>query len=141
MRNINLRNEKGSALIEFSLTILIFLIIFAAIVQLGYILLANNIVETASFEGARAGSITPEPANARAIASQAIDAYIVKVLPGWDSGRMTKDISITGYSPEDTITVRVYYDVPVMFGNALFPYNGGNFAVKGESTMTFTEKP
>ena len=54
---------------------------------------------------------------------------------------MTKDISITGYSPNDTITVRVYYDVPVMFGSALFPYNGGNFAVKGESTMTFTEKP
>ncbi len=65
----------------------------------------------------------------------------MKVLPGWDSGRMSKDITVTGPTPEDTITVNVYYDVPVMFGNALFPSTGGSFTVMGESTMTLTEKP
>ena len=141
MAKLNFKSEKGSTIIEFSLTILIFLIIFAAIVQFGYILLANNIVETASFEGARAGSITPDPENAVDVATNAVDDYIVKVLPGWDSGRMSKDISITGITPEDTITVSVSYDVPVMFGNALFPSSGGSFTVSGESTMTLTEKP
>ncbi|MBU2598012.1 MAG: pilus assembly protein [Actinobacteria bacterium] len=141
MKIINLKSERGSTLIEFTLTILIFLIIFAAIVQFGYILFANNIVETASFEGARAGSITPDPADAESVASNAVDDYIVKVLPGWSSGNMKKDISITGLSPEDTITVSVSYDVPIMFGKALFPYSGGYFTVGGESTMTLTEKP
>jgi len=141
MEKLNFINEKGSTIIEFSLTILIFLLIFAAIVQFGYIMLANNIVETASFEGARAGSITPDPAYAESVASDAVDNYIVKVLPGWDSGRMSKDITITGFTPEDTVTVKVYYDVPVMFGNALFPSTGGSFTVMGESTMTLTEKP
>lgn len=141
MEKLNFHGERGSTIIEFSLTILIFLIIFAAIVQFGYILLANNIVETASFEGARAGSITPDPANAVSVAENAVDDYIVKVLPGWDSGRMSKDISITGFTPEDTITVSVSYNVPVMFGNALFPSSGGSFTVGGESTMTLTEKP
>jgi len=146
MEKLNFMNERGSTIIEFALTILIFLLILAAIVQFGYILLANNIVETASFEGARAGSITPtlDPAVIERVASDAVDNYIVKVLPGWDSGRMSKDITITGSTPptpEDTITVNVSYDVPVMFGNALFPSTGGSFTVMGESTMTLTEKP
>jgi len=141
MEKLNFHDERGSTLIEFSLTILIFLIIFAAIVQFGYILLANNIVETAAFEGARAGSITPDPLNSVDVASSAVDDYIVKVLPGWTSGRMSKDISITGITPEDTITVNVSYGVPIMFGNALFPSSGGSFTVIGESTMTLTEKP
>ncbi|GAG64135.1 unnamed protein product, partial [marine sediment metagenome] len=77
MEKLNFHDERGSTLIEFSLTILIFLIIFAAIVQFGYILLANNIVETAAFEGARAGSITPDPLNSVDVASSAVDDYIV----------------------------------------------------------------
>ncbi|MCL6087114.1 MAG: pilus assembly protein, partial [Actinobacteria bacterium] len=116
--NNKLRGNKGSALLEFALIAPILFLLFAGIIQFGFIMNAKIVVNSASYEGARAATLSDEPEES---AATAVLNYASSAMPGWDfSERLKIETSTTGNNPGDNVIVKVTYYVPNFF-NKLIP--------------------
>lgn len=136
--NNKLRGNKGSALLEFALIAPILFLLFAGIIQFGFIMNAKIVVNSASYEGARAATLSDEPEES---AATAVLNYASSAMPGWDfSERLKIETSTTGNNPGDNVIVKVTYYVPNFF-NKLIPLSDDEkISITGESTMQIEEK-
>jgi Flp pilus assembly protein TadG len=133
-----LKKECGSALMEFALIAPVLFLLFAGIVQFGFIINAKVIVNSASYEGARAATMSNDPESG---ATQAVLDYASTSIPGWDlDGRLEIETNNSGNNPGDEVTVKVTYDVPVFFSNIISLPDSSKMSVYGESTMQIEEK-
>ncbi|MCX6383382.1 MAG: pilus assembly protein [Actinobacteria bacterium] len=133
-----INSSKGSALLEFALIAPVLFMLFAGIIQFGFIINAKVVVNSASFEGARAATMSDEP---EASAAQAVLNYASSSMPGWNfSGRLDIETYAAGSSPGDEVTVKVTYHVPNFF-NKIIPLPASDqISICGESTMQIEEK-
>jgi hypothetical protein len=130
--------NKGSALLEFALIAPLLLILIAGIIQFGFILNAKIVVNSASYEGVRAATMSDEPVSS---AAEAVLNYASSSMPGWDFGsRLNLETDISGYNPGDEITIKVIYRVPNFFNKIIPFFNDDKIDVCGESTMKIEEK-
>lgn len=136
--NNKLRGNKGSALLEFALIAPILFLLFAGIIQFGFIMNAKIVVNSASYEGARAATLSDEPEES---AATAVLNYASSAMPGWDfSERLKIETSTTGNNPGDNVIVKVTYYVPNFF-NKLIPISEDEkISITGESIMQLEEK-
>ena len=133
-----LKKDCGSALLEFALIAPVLFLLFAGIVQFGFILNAKVVVNSASYEGARAATMSEDPESG---AAQAVLDYASASIPGWSlDSRLDIETNNTGNNPGDEITVKVTYYVPVFFNNIISLPGGPEMSVCGESTMQIEEK-
>ena len=133
-----LKKDHGSALLEFALIAPILFLLFAGIVQFGFIINAKVVVNSASYEGARAATMSDDPESG---AAQAVLDYASASIPGWNlDSRLEIETSNMGNNPGDEISVRVTYYVPVFFSNIVSLPDSSQIRVYGESTMQIEEK-
>ncbi|MHB1347727.1 MAG: TadE/TadG family type IV pilus assembly protein [Candidatus Humimicrobiaceae bacterium] len=133
-----LKKDCGSALLEFALIAPVLFLLFAGIVQFGFILNAKVVVNSASYEGARAATMSEDPESG---AAQAVLNYASASIPGWSlDSRLDIETNNTGNNPGDEITVKVTYYVPVFFNNIISLPGSTQMSVCGESTMQIEEK-
>ncbi len=133
-------SEKGNVLIETALIMPILLLLVAGIIQFGFLLNAKIAVNSASYEAARAATLSDDPG------SDAINsavAYASATLPGWSlDERLVLKIDIAGTDPGDIVQVEVIYKIPIFFSNILSipKSNDGYFDIHGSSVMRMEEK-
>ena len=133
-----LKKECGSALLEFALITPVLFLLFAGIVQFGFMINAKVIVNSASYEGARAATMSDDPDLG---ATQAVLDYASASIPGWNLGsRLEIETNNSGSNPGDEVTVKVTYNVPVFFSNIISLPDSTQMSVCGESTMQIEEK-
>lgn len=133
-------SENGNVLVEFALIMPVLLLILAGIIQFGFLLNGKIAVNSASYEAARAATLSDDP---EADAINAVASYASASLPGWDLGeQLSMEINTTGDSPGDRVQISVFYDVPLFFSKVLpISENGSNsFRVSGSSVMQIEEK-
>lgn len=140
MRRIFRKSEKGNVLVEFTLIMPILLLILAGIIQFGFLLNAKIAVNSASYEAARAATLSND---LEAGAIKAAQSYASASLPGWAlNERLDIEIKTTGDQPGDIVQVNIFYDVPLFFLKILpIPdNNNGFYKVSGSSVMQVEEK-
>jgi len=133
-----LRNNGGSALLEFALIAPLLFLLFAGIIQFGFIMNAKVVVNSASYEGVRAATLSDEPEES---ARAAVLNYASSSMPGWDfNNRLEIETNAEGNNPGDDVVVKVTYYVPNFF-NKLIPITGDErVSVTSESVMQIEEK-
>lgn len=133
-------SEKGNVFIELALVMPVLLLLIAGIVQFGFILNARVVVNSASYEAARAATLAEDPVGE---ALNAIQNYASSTLPGWDfDERLRAKINISGTDPGDVVSIEVTYLIPVFFPKIL-PFavgSGGYTDISGSSVMRIEEK-
>ncbi|MHB1254413.1 MAG: TadE/TadG family type IV pilus assembly protein [Candidatus Humimicrobiaceae bacterium] len=133
-----LKKDSGSALLEFALIAPVLFLLFAGIVQFGFIINAKVVVNSASYEGARAATMSDDPESG---AAQAVLDYASASIPGWNlNSRLEIETNSSGNNPGDEVTVKVTYYVPVFFGNIISLPDSSQMSICGESTMQIEEK-
>jgi Flp pilus assembly protein TadG len=133
-----LKKDCGSALLEFALITPILFLLFAGIVQFGFILNAKVVVNSASYEGAKAATMSKDPVSG---AAQAVLNYASASIPGWNlNSRLEVETINSGNNPGDEVTVKVTYYVPVFFSNIIPLPGSSQMSIYGESTMQIEEK-
>ena len=142
MKHINDNNicQKGNILLELALILPLLLLLIAGIVQFGFILNAKIAVNSASYEAARAATLSEDPS---ATALKVAKDYAGSNLPGWDyNDRLEVRTNIAGNAPGDPINVEVIYQVPLFFKNisSLAGDENSMIEVKGASVMRVEEK-
>ncbi|MCE5329296.1 pilus assembly protein [bacterium] len=134
----SLRNNTGSALLEFALIAPILLLLFAGIIQFGFIMNAKVVVNSASYEGVRAATLSDEPEES---AATAVLNYASSSMPGWNfNDRLKIETNAAGDNPGDNISVKVIYDVPNFFSRLIHLPDDEKISIIGESTMQIEEK-
>jgi len=140
MKKTIIQSENGSVLVEFALIMPVLILILAGIIQFGFLLNAKIAVNSASYEAARAATLSDNP---EADAINAVSAYAAASLPGWDlQEQLSIEINTTGNSPGDSVQINVFYDVPLFFSKILPISESGSssFKVSGSSVMQIEEK-
>lgn len=136
-----LGEQRGSMLLEAALVTPLMIMILAGIIQFGFILNAKVAVNAASYEAARAATLSRDP---RKKAYEAAADYASSTLPGWSfDERLLVDVDLSGNDPYDLVGVSVSYYVPLFFGKVLPISSGtpsGSFRVTGTSVMRIEEK-
>ena len=135
-----IQSERGNVLVEFALIMPVLILILAGIIQFGFLLNAKIAVNSASYEAARAATLSDDP---EADAIRAATSYASASLPGWDLGdRLSMEVNTTGHLPGDMVQVNVFYNVPLFFSKILsISENGADFfKVSGTSSMQIEEK-
>jgi len=133
-------SERGSVFIELVLILPILILLIAVIIQFGFLLNAKIVVNSASYEGARAATLSDDPGLE---AANAVLNYASSTMPGWDlNKRLSLDIDISGKNPGDIVRVEVIYKIPFFFSSIIpFPSIENNYAeVVGSSAMRIEEK-
>ncbi|MBN2073255.1 MAG: pilus assembly protein [Actinobacteria bacterium] len=134
------RDSAGSVMLELALIMPVLLMLIAAIVQFGFLLNAKIAVNSASYEAARAATLSENP---ESDAMRAAEAYANSTLPGWSmSERLKVEYRSSGSNPGDRIEVSVTYSVPVFFINYFPAVNAGSgcIDIRGSSLMSMEEK-
>jgi Flp pilus assembly protein TadG len=132
------KQDCGSALLEFALIAPVLFLLFAGIIQFGFIINAKIVVNSASYEGARAATMSEDPESG---AAQAVLDYTSASIPGWNlDSRLEIEIDNSGNNPGDEVTVKVTYYVPVFFGNIISLPSSSQMSICGVSTMQIEEK-
>jgi hypothetical protein len=135
---LNIKDDGGSALIEFALIVPLLIIFIAGIIEFGFILNAKIVVNSASYEGAKAASLGKEPKNE---AIGAVLNYVSSNMPGWSyEERLKTDVICEGIMPGDLVTVKVSYNIPLFFRKIIPYFNDDSFSITGESTVQIEEK-
>jgi len=135
---LNIKNNDGSALIEFALIAPLLIIFIAGIIEFGFILNAKIVVNSASYEGARAASLNKEPEKE---AISAVLNYVGSNMPGWSyEERLKTDVVYEGLMPGDLVTVKVSYSIPLFFRKIIPYFDEDSFSITGESTVQIEEK-
>lgn len=130
--------SKGSALLEFVLVAPLLLMLLAGIIQFGFIMNAKVVVNSASYEGVRAATMSEDPESS---AAEAVLNYAASSMPDWNfNGRLNIETNTSGYNPGDDITVKVIYQVPNFFSKIIPFFNSDKINISGESTMQIEEK-
>ncbi len=140
MKKIKIQSENGNVLVEFALIMPVLILILAGIVQFGFLLNGKIAVNSASYEAARAATLSDNP---EADAINAVSSYASASLPGWDlQEQLSIEINTTGNSPGDSVQIKVFYEVPLFFSKILPISENGNssFKVSGSSVMQIEEK-
>lgn len=133
-------SEKGSIFIEIVLILPILILLIAGIIQFGFLLNAKIAVNSASYEAARAATLSENPE------SDAINtalAYASSAMPGWNfDERLNLRVNITGREPGDIVEVEVIYKTPIFFSKIPpFSIIGDDYTeVSGSSVMRIEEK-
>ena len=136
----NRKSERGNILVEFALIMPVLLLIFAGIIQFGFLLNAKIAVNSASYEAARSATLSDNP---EADAIRAAESYASASLPGWSlEDRLKIEFNSAGHQPGDMIQVNLFYEVPLFFSKLItIPGDNNNFfKVKGTSVMQIEEK-
>ena len=134
------KSEDGNVLVEFALIMPVLLLLIAGIIQFGFILNAKVAVNSASYEAARAATLSENPG---VDAVNAVVNYADASLPGWDLGeRLGVEVDLSGNDPGDIVRVNVSYNIPVFFSKIISGsgIKGEFFKVIGISTMQIEEK-
>ena len=132
------KKDYGSALLEFALIAPALFLLFAGIIQFGFIINAKVVVNSASYEGARAATMSDDP---EAGAVQAVINYASASIPGWSlDSRLEVETNYSGNNPGDEVTVKVNYYVPIFFNNIIPLPDTTQMCICGESTMQIEEK-
>lgn len=140
MKKLKIQSENGNVLLEFALIMPVLILILAGIVQFGFLLNGKIAVNSASYEAARAATLSDNPEED---AINAVISYASASLPGWDlKEQLSIKINTTGNSPGDSIQIEVFYDVPLFFSKILPISESGSssFKVSGSSMMQIEEK-
>jgi len=140
MKKLKIQSKNGNVLVEFALIMPILILILAGIVQFGFLLNGKIAVNSASYEAARAATLSDNP---EADAINAVASYASASLPGWDlQEQLSIEINTTGNSPGDSVQIKVFYDVPLFFSKILPILENGSssFKVSGSSVMQIEEK-
>ena len=128
-------------MLELALTLPLLLLLLAGIVQFGFILNAKIAVNSASYEGARAATLSEDP---EAAAINAVKSYAGSSLPGWSlEDRLKVVVNIPDNVPGTPVSVEVFYSVPLFFKNITALFSGDENSmidVSGESVMRVEEK-
>lgn len=134
------KSTHGSIFLEFALIMPLLLLLIAGIVQFGFVLNAKIAVNSASYEAARAATLSDNPEDS---AIEAIENYASATLPGWNLNELlSAKINISGNRPGDLIDVEVIYKIPLFF-NKLFPFSANAESltkIRGSSSMRIEEK-
>ena len=104
-RNLRRRDQKGAALVEFSLVVGLFVFVLYGLIAFGMILATKQRVTNAAAEGARAavGQTTP---------AAAVSAATARVLAaGLPAGAYTQVYSTASCGSNMCITVTINYDL------------------------------
>ncbi|MGM0366696.1 MAG: TadE/TadG family type IV pilus assembly protein [Actinomycetota bacterium] len=137
---IDLKQQRGSMLLELALILPLLLTVLVAIIQFGFILNAKIAVNSAAYEAARAATMDDDPQGA---ALAAVENYPGSALPGWNfNDRLGASIELESHDPGYPVKVAVKYRVPIFFPKIFsFPnIDNGNFVVSGFSIMGIEEK-
>ena len=127
-------------MLELALILPLLLLLIAGIIQFGFILNAKIAVNSASYEGARAATLSEDP---QAAAINAVKDYAGGSMPGWIPGeRLKVEVDVPDNIPGTPVSVRVVYSVPVFFKNiqALLGNDNSMIDIGGESVMRIEEK-
>lgn len=133
-------SEKGNVFIELALVMPILILLIAGIVQFGFLLNAKIAVNSASYEAARAATLSDDP---ESDAINAVLAYASSTMPGWNfDERLSLKVDISGTNPGDIVQVEVTYRIPVFFSKIPpFSMMGDGYAdISGSSVMRMEEK-
>lgn len=133
-------SKKGSMMLEMALLLPLIMLIISGIVQFGFILNAKIAVNSASYEGTRAATISENPEEA---ATNAVTGYAGSSLPGWRlDERLKVRVDIPDSAPGAPVTVEVIYSVPLFFKNFrnLFTDSDSIIEISGSSVMRVEEK-
>ncbi len=131
---------KGSVMLELAILLPLLLLIVAGIVQFGFILNAKVAVNSASYEGARAATLSDDPETA---AVDAVKNYAGSSLPGWNLGeRLKVKVNVPDNNPGTQVSVEVLYSIPLYFKNipAFFGHDNSILDIRGVSIMRVEEK-
>jgi Flp pilus assembly protein TadG len=109
------RRHRGQALVEFSLVIMVFLLLIFGLIDLGRLVYANNALAQAAREGARYGSVQARSAND----IDGIETFTVEHVAGVGGVTATATCVRPGdvvmaCSPNDTIQVEARVDVEMI---------------------------
>jgi len=140
LQKISISVSKGSMMLELALVLPLLLLLIAGIVQFGFILNAKIAVNSASYEGARAATLSEDP---QAAAIDAVESYAGSSLPGWRMGdRLKIKIDAADNLPGTPVSVEVSYSVPVFFKNIISfsGYESSMLDIRGASVMRVEEK-
>ena len=104
------KNNKGSAAVEFAITLPLLLLILFGIIEFSVAFFDKAVITNASREGARVGILfSPTPATDNDI-TNIVNSYISNNLINFKSSvTATTTVTRTGYNTGDTITVTVSY--------------------------------
>ena len=133
-------SEQGNVFIELALVMPIIILLIAGIIQFGFVMNAKVAVNSASYEAARAATLSDNP-ESDAISS--VLAYASSTLPGWSyDERLSLKVDISGTDPGDIVQVEVIYKVPIFFSK-ISPFSifeSGYADIYGSSVMRIEEK-
>ena len=127
-------------MLELALLLPLLFLLISGIVQFGFILNAKIAVNSASYEGARAATLSDSPEEA---AINAVKSYAGASLPGWSlDERLKIKVNIPDNIPGTPVSVEVFYSVPLFFKNiaVLFAGSDSMIDISGTSVMRVEEK-
>jgi hypothetical protein len=133
-------SEQGNVFIELALVMPILILLVAGIIQFGFILNAKVAVNSASYEAARAATLSDKP---ELDAANSALSYAYSTLPGWSfDERLSLKVDVSGTDPGDIVQVEVIYKVPVFFSkiSPFSMFEDGYAEVCGSSAMSIEEK-
>jgi Flp pilus assembly protein TadG len=115
----SLKNQKGQALVEFTIILPILLIVVMGILEFGIMLNSYLAIENAAREGARAGIVGTSDTQ--------IKNLIVATSPSLDPNNLTVTITPTDVNRKsgDTLTVQVTYNHKLIVPIISSLFNGG----------------
>jgi Flp pilus assembly protein TadG len=113
---IRTRNQKGAAMVEYSLVILLFLTALYAIMEFGRFIFIYNVLAGATREGARYAIV-----HGNKSAHLATDSDVQDKVRSWAVGLDTASLSVTttwvpGKGPGSTVSIQSSYPLIPMTG-------------------------
>jgi len=128
-----LKNDSGTAFIEFAILASIFLFLSFAIIDFGRMMWLNNTVEHVAAEGARYAAVRGSD-NSRPVDADQVTSYVEDRATGVPAADM--DINVTwspNNNPGGSVTVLVTYNYEYIIGEIL---GFDPVDLQGRSTMT-----
>ena len=120
---MNFKNNKGAALVELALTLLLLLTIVFGIFEYGRVMYTINTLNHAAREGARRAAVSPPPID--------IEAIVKSSIP-FDKDEITITTSTSTPGSGESVTVTV--DLPFQGLTGLVPVPS---TLRGEATMRY----
>ena len=134
MRTRN-RSQRGSSLVELSMTMLVFLVLIIGTIDFGRIVGIYNILAGATKEGARY-AIVHGSASGSAADNAAIQSVVQQWAIGLDSSNLTVATTWSpGNAPGNTVQVVATYSVTPI----LIWISGTTFNIRSQSSMVISQ--
>lgn len=104
------KNLRGSAIVEMALVLPLFIMLLVGIVEFSRVLMVKQVITNAAREGARAGAINLDDAQALANANSVTQSYITSSGVDLGSANVTSIFVTTGGSQGLQVTIDYNYD-------------------------------